>query len=75
MVVNKKHELQYIKLGQLTNVNNTQVGFVLKTEVFDSLKEINHVVNKLIKVKGYVKHDKILLSKHNDIKVVIKITD
>ena len=75
LINNKKYELQYIRLGLPSNTNDSRIGHVLKTEVFESVKEINHVINKLVKTKGYRKYDKILLSKSNEIKINIKISD
>jgi len=76
MIINmqKKYHLQYIKLGLPTNVNNIQVGHVLRTEKFESLKEVNCVIKKLTRSKGFDNHGNILLNKEKQIKINIQIT-
>ena len=69
----RKYELQYIKLGLPTNVGDTRIGHVIKTEFFDSLKELKFVIKGLVNGKGYENHGSILLSKTKQIKVNIKV--
>lgn len=74
MITEKKtYQLQYVKLGLPANTKDIRIGHVLRTEVFDSLKEVNFVIKKLSKKKGFENHGNILLCKSKLLKVNINI--
>jgi len=74
MIANeKKCQLQYIKMGLSSNVDDITVGHVLKTEVFENFKEANYVIKRLTKSKGFVNYGNILLSKCREIKINIEV--